>query len=102
MELPRLEPLWKKYRDKGFTIIAVEGKRDRKRARALIAESALSYHFLENGEGDAEVARRVYGIVAYPSSFLVDRQGRVLFSHLGFEAGDEKELAAEIERLLGG
>ena len=100
MELPRLQPLFEKYRDRGFEIVAVEGKRDTERARKFIAENGLSYTLLENGEGEAEVASSLYKVRAYPSSFLIDREGRVMYFHLGFEEGDEKHLEEEILSLL--
>ena len=100
MELPRLQPLFAKYRDRGFTVIAVERSRDTERAKKLIAENALTYHFLENGEGASEVVWKVYRVGLFPTSFLVDRQGRVVSTHVGFEKGDEEELEREIVRLL--
>ena len=42
----------------------------------------------------------VYGVYSYPTSFLIDREGRVMHYHLGFELGDEEKLAREIESLL--
>jgi len=42
----------------------------------------------------------VFGVQSFPTSFLIDREGRVMYSHLGFEAGDEEHLAEEIESLL--
>ena len=100
VELPRLQPLYDTYRDRGFDIVAVDGKRDTERARKFIADKKLSYTFLENGEGEGEVASRLYGVRAYPSSFLIDRQGRVLYFHEGFEEGDEAVLEEQVKRLL--
>jgi cytochrome c biogenesis protein CcmG/thiol:disulfide interchange protein DsbE len=100
VELPRLQPLYEKYKDQGFEIIAVEGKRDTKRATAFIEKNGLTYTMLENGEGEAEVANAMYKVLAYPSSFLIDRDGKVMFYHLGFEAGDEAHLEEEIQSLL--
>jgi cytochrome c biogenesis protein CcmG/thiol:disulfide interchange protein DsbE len=100
VELPRLQPLYDTYRDKGFVILAVEGKRDTPRARRFIADKHLTFTFVENGQGDAEVAARLYGIRGYPSCFLIDRQGRVEYFHEGFEEGDEARLEAEVKRLL--
>ena len=100
MELPRLQPLFETYRDRGFTVIAVDGKSDTERATAFIGENGLTYTLLENGEGDDEVAAALYKVRAYPSSFLIDREGKVMYFHLGFEAGDEEQLAREIESLL--
>ena len=50
MELPRLEPLWKKYRDRGFSIVAVEATGDRERAVQFIEKNGLTYHLLEAEE----------------------------------------------------
>ncbi len=100
MELPRLQPLFDSYRDRGFEVVAVERKRDTERARKFIAEKGLSYTLLENGEGDAEVVRAVFGVRSFPTSYLLGRDGRIMYYHLGFEAGDERELEAQIQSLL--
>ena len=100
MELPRLQPLYEKYKDQGFEIIAVDGKSDTERATAFIEENGLTYTMLENGEGDDEVAGNLYKVRAYPSSFLIDRDGKVMYFHLGFDAGDEEHLEEEIQSLL--
>ncbi len=100
VELPRLQPIYERYREQGFDVVAVEGKRDRERALKLVEKEGLTYTLLENGEGEQEVASRLYGVLYYPSSFLLDRDGRVLFFHEGFEEGDEQELEEEIRSLL--
>ena len=100
MELPRLQPLYETYKDQGFNVVVVDGKRQTEKATAFIEKHGLTYTALENGEGDAEVASAVFGVQGYPTSFLVDRDGRVMYRHLGFEAGDEVHLAEEIESLL--
>ena len=101
MELPRLEPLHRSYKDKGLKIVAIERSRDTERAKKFIAENELTYRFLENGEGDAEVVRKTFGVTIFPTSFLIDREGRVIHVHVGFEAGDERELESQIRELLG-
>ncbi len=100
MELPRLQPLYEKYKDQGFEVVAVEGKRDTERAQKFIAKNELTYTFLENGEDDAEIVSNIFKVRGYPSSFLIDRDGNVMFFHLGFEAGDEEHLEEEILKLL--
>ena len=100
MELPRLQPLYETYKDRGFNVVVVDGKRQTDLATKFIEENGLTYTALENGEDDAEVAESVFGVQGYPTSFLIDREGRIMFSHLGFEAGDEEKLAEDIERLL--
>jgi peroxiredoxin len=93
-------PLYEKYRDRGFQVIAVDSYRDTDRATKFIAEKGLAYPCLENGEGDAEFVYGTYNVTSYPTSFLIDGDGKVLFIHVGFDEGDEEKLAVEIERLL--
>ena len=100
MELPRLQPLYERYKDQGFEIVAVEARRDTERARAFIEEKNLGYTFLENGSDEEDVVGSVFGVYGFPTSFLVDRAGRVMYAHLGFELGDETTLEEEIESLL--
>ena len=100
MELPRLQKLYEKYQDQGFEIVAVDGKHDTERATKFIAEKGLTFTMLENGEGDDEIVSSVYKVRAYPSSFLIDRDGRVMYFHLGFEPGDEEHLEEQIQSLL--
>ena len=100
MELPRLQELYDQYRDQGFEVVAVEAKRDTERATKFIQEKGLTFTTLENGENDAEVVASIFKVRSFPSSFLIDRDGRVRFYHLGFEAGDEVHLEEEIQQLL--
>jgi peroxiredoxin len=102
VELPRLEPLWRKYRDRGFTVVAVEARRDRKNALKLIDEKKLTYPILENGEGSDEVVRKLYRVHGFPSTFVLDREGRIRAFHYGFEVGDEKKIEEEVVGLLQG
>ncbi|UCH83239.1 MAG: TlpA family protein disulfide reductase [Candidatus Latescibacterota bacterium] len=100
MELPRLEPLWKKYGEKGLSVIAIEAVRDTERAKSFIDENELSYHLLENDENN-DVVRETFGVRSFPTSFLIDDEGRIMYCHVGFEAGDEEQLEKEILHLAG-
>lgn len=100
MELPRLQPLYETYKDQGFNVVVVDGKRQTDLAMKFIEKNGLTYTALENGEDEAEVVKNIFMVQSFPTSFLIDRQGRVMYSHLGFEAGDEEHIAKEIESLL--
>jgi len=100
VELPRLQPLYEQYKDQGFEVIAVEAKRDTERAKKFIEEKGLTYTVLENGEDDQEIVGSIFKVRSFPSSFLIDRDGKVMYFHLGFEAGDEEHLEEEIQSLL--
>lgn len=100
MELPRLEVLWQKYRDQGVSFVAVEGARDRDRALKFIRDKQLTYHLLEEDEAKS-VVRGKFGVQAFPTSYVIDRDGKIIYCHVGFEKGDEVRLEQEILEIAG-
>jgi peroxiredoxin len=100
VELPRLQTLYDTYKDQGFNVVVVDGKRMTDLATKFIEKNGLTYTALENGEDEAEVVKNIFMVQSFPTSFLIDREGRVMYSHVGFEPGDEEHLAEEIESLL--
>jgi len=100
VELPRLQALFEKYQDQGFEIVAIEGMRDTERAKKFIEKNGLTFTTIENGVGDAEVAQTIFKVSGYPTSFLINRDGKVMFFHINYEEGDEKVIEEEIQSLL--
>jgi len=100
VELPRLQPLFEKYNEQGFEVVAIERKQDTERATKFIEENGLTYTMLENGIDDNEIVRELFGVRSFPTSFLIDRDGKIMYFHLGFEEGDEDKIEKEILTLL--
>ena len=99
MELPRLQPLYEQYRDQGFEVVAVDAMADTERATAFIEEKGLTYIAVEDDE-ELDVVSGVFDVHSFPTSFLIDRDGRIMYVHEDFEPGDEEKLAEEIQKLL--
>jgi peroxiredoxin len=100
VELPRLNPLYEKYKDRGLEIVAVEGFRMEKLAKKFIEENQLKFKFVQDNEEDDAVVRKIYKVNGFPTTLVIDRSGKVFYSHLGFEAGDEENLEKEILSLM--
>ena len=100
MEFPRLQALYEKFQDQGFEIIAIDGMHDTERAKSYIEKNGITFTTVENPEGDAELVQSVYKVSGYPTSFLINRNGKIMYFHFGFEEGDEKKIDAEIQSLL--
>ena len=98
-ELPRLESIWQNHRDNGLSIVAVQSNQNLEKGRRLIEKTALTFHVLHN-ESDNDVVNGIYHSMGNPSTYVIDRDGRIVSFHLGFQEGDEKTLEAEILALL--
>jgi peroxiredoxin len=100
VELPRLQTLWEKYRTEGVEMVAIESNRETEQAMNFIDKAGLEFTCLENGADDAEVVYDVFRVQGYPTSWVVDRRGRIMYRHFGWEPGEEKEIEKEILSLL--
>lgn len=71
-EMKLLEPVYRKYRGRGLTILAVNVRQDRDTARAFIEKLHISYDALLDYEGEVT---RSYGVNALPTTFIIDANG---------------------------
>jgi peroxiredoxin len=79
-EMKDIEPVYSAYRDKGLRVLAVNVRQDRETAEAFIRRLGISYEVLLDPEG--EVAR-AYGVIGLPTTFFLDREGRLSTRILG-------------------
>ena len=114
-EAPFLAALYKKYRGKGLEIVSLsfeeaEQLANPTRLRAFIDTYGLEYTVLVPGEPEqlAEKVPQAVNLNAFPTTFILGRDGRVRGVHAGFPSpgsGDfykqaERDITAQVERLL--
>jgi hypothetical protein len=96
VEAPHLAKLYKKYKDQGFRILAVNGwDEPLVRVKDFAEKNDLTYAIALNGR---KVARTLYGVHAYPTSFWVDSEGRLVDQEIGF--GGAEALEARLKKML--
>jgi thiol-disulfide isomerase/thioredoxin len=95
---PVMEALHQKYGKDGLVIIAVNLDDKREQMQEFLTQHTASFPIVR------DAAKKLVGAVnigSMPSSFVVDRQGKIATVHSGFH-GEEtrKQYFAEIEALL--
>lgn len=98
--LPHLRAWHERYRERGLTVIGVHTpefahERDPGKVRDAVARLKVPYavaHDPRNATWNA------WGVRAWPTLYLVDRQGRIVFRHVG--EGDYDEIERRIRAAL--
>jgi len=94
---PWMKTMQDKYGDKGFVILAANMDKNREKADEFLAKSKPN--FMIAFDPDGEVAEK-YQLVGMPSSYLIDRNGELVFSHAGFKEEDMEKIEARIRDTL--
>ena len=98
-EMPAMERLYRRFRDRGLVVLAVSV--DAEGAAAVtpfVRERKLSYPI---GLDPAMALAGKYDVRALPSSFLVDRRGNLVAAALGPREWDGPAARALVDALIG-
>ncbi len=79
-EMKAIEPVYRKYKDRGLRILALNVRQNHDTAAAFIEKLGISYDALLDKEG---AVARAYGVIGLPTTFILDRQGRLATRILG-------------------
>jgi cytochrome c biogenesis protein CcmG, thiol:disulfide interchange protein DsbE len=94
-ESPLLERWHRRISRSGGTVLGVDVLDVSSDARDFVREFGLSYPMLRDKGGDTLDS---YGVIAYPETFVIDRNGRIAASRRG--PVDERFLRRQVSPLL--
>ncbi len=95
--LPGLKELARGYAGAPFALVSVSEDRHGGKLREFVANHELGWTQCWDGNGDAQ---RLYGVRAYPTYFVLDPQGRILYTHTGWNRGVEREMRQQIDQAI--
>jgi cytochrome c biogenesis protein CcmG/thiol:disulfide interchange protein DsbE len=100
-EAPLLQETWLENRAEGLVVLGVDANDASSDARSFVRKHALTYPILDDGDGST---LGHWGVPGLPTTFVVDRRGRVVAKLLGgLRSGDNAEtFRREISRALAG
>jgi thiol-disulfide isomerase/thioredoxin len=96
-EMPAMEALHRRFKDRGFEILAVNCQEKREQAAAFMQDLGLSFPVALDGSGQISSA---YGIRAIPTTYILDRQGSIIARIVGSLNWEEPKILAAFEALL--
>ena len=95
-EIPWFIEFEKKYKDQGFAVLGVSMDDDGwKSVRPYIASHKINYRIMI---GTEKMSQLYGGVDSLPTTFIVDRQGRIAAQHVGLV--DKSDYQNEILKLL--
>ncbi len=91
--LPTLKKFDSVYRDKGLTIVGVhtpesDYEKNLDKIRDAVKSNSIKYPVITDTNGDTW---RAFGIEAWPTVVILDKQGRIRYTHVGEGAYDTQE-----------
>lgn len=95
---PFMNKLQQKYQAAGLQIIAVNLDKKSDDAQSFLTKNPAQFLVLFDAEGKTPLQ---YGVKGMPSSYLIDRNGKIIFNHRGFKAADQTLIEAQIRNALG-
>lgn len=97
-EMPSMEALWKKYKEQGFVVVAISNDEgSKKRIETFSKLLDLSFPILLDPEGEVN---ELYKVSNMPTSFLLDRNGKIISRIVGRDDWVSPEAIKLVEGLL--
>ena len=94
---PWMNELQQRHSKDGFVVLAVNMDQDRALADAFLKKTVVGFRIEYDPQGT--IAQK-FEVQAMPTSFLIDRSGKVRASHQGFREKQRAEREDEIQQLL--
>jgi len=97
-EMPGMETLWQKYKEQGFVVVAISNDEgSKKRVETFSKLLDLSFPILLDPEGEVNDQYKVSNM---PTSFLIDRNGKIISRIVGSDDWTSAEAIQLVENLL--
>ena len=96
-ELPELSNLQEKYDDIQVIAISVDKSRQLNQVKRMVKSHHYKFLTLIDKGG---IYKRKLNIANIPQTFLLDRDGNIIYRHEGYKQGDIKNLEEKIKKLL--
>jgi cytochrome c biogenesis protein CcmG, thiol:disulfide interchange protein DsbE len=94
---PWMNEIVERYADQGLVIVGVNVDQERNLAEQFLLETPANFNVVYDPDGSFAKEFEVLGM---PSSYLIDRNGNVISSHIGFRRDERENYEAAIREAL--
>jgi thiol-disulfide isomerase/thioredoxin len=94
---PWMNQLQQQYSKQGLKIVAINLDKDPQLAKQFLADFPANFTVAYDPEG---LSATQFKVQAMPTSYVIDRQGKLQATHLGFREKDTAAMEAEIKALV--
>ncbi len=96
-EMKAMIPVYEKFRDRGFEVISISVDDNKTAGRVPAFVNSRKYPFRILLDTNNEVMQ-LYQTTVPPFTVLIDKEGKIIYSHTGYRKGDEKKVEEVIEQ----
>jgi peroxiredoxin len=97
LEMPSMEKLHNRFRNKDFVMVAIDLEEPASTVRDFFKEFHLTFTALLDSDGEAA---SLFGVTSIPMTFILDKEGKIIGGAVGAMEWDNKESAALFEHLV--
>ena len=95
--IPWLNEMHSRYAAKGLVVLGVNVDAERSEADRFLIATPIHFAVLFDSQGD--LARK-FALQGMPSSYVFDRDGKLVATHVGFQDAKKKVREADLRNLL--
>lgn len=100
-EMPKLVDIYNRYQGQLAAVAVDLDSFGTKRVAQFVKGLDFKVPYPIVIDKSRQVAAR-YGVSVLPTTVLIDRQGKILYYHVGYAPGDEKEIEEKVRAAVGG
>lgn len=98
--MPQLQKIWEELKEKDVIFIGIEAFNETKMAKKFIKKNKIKFLLLEDEKDGNKKVYQKYSVYAFPTTFIFNKNKKLIGYHLGYEEGLEEKIKGEILKEL--
>lgn len=95
---PWMNAMQRKYQARGLQVVTVNLDKETEEKERFLNKYHAGFVVLSDKQG---LTPSTYNVLGMPTSLVIDREGNIVFRHIGYQASKAEEYEAIIKKALG-